>query len=117
MILGFKKQFVPKILDGTKIHTIREDKHNRWKAGQLINFATGVRTKDYKEFKKGKCVSVQKIYIDSESCTISVDGRWLKKDEMEKLTFNDGFVTWEHLFMWFRDGFSGKIIHWTAYKY
>lgn len=54
MILSFKEQFIPKILDGTKIHTIREDKKNRWEAGKKIHFATGVRTKNYKCPKKRK---------------------------------------------------------------
>jgi hypothetical protein len=36
MILGFKPCFVAPILAGTKIHTIRDDPHNRWKAGREI---------------------------------------------------------------------------------
>lgn len=47
MILGFKPQFVQPIIDRTKIHTIREDKHNRWVPGKVIHMATGVRTKSY----------------------------------------------------------------------
>ena len=64
MILGFKNQFVPAILDGTKIHTIRKDPHHRWKPGMTIQMATGVRTKKYKCFKKAICVSVQEVRIE-----------------------------------------------------
>ena len=63
MILSFKKQFVPSILNGDKIHTIREDKHSRWKKGNQIHFATGARTKRYNQFFGGECKSVQGIIL------------------------------------------------------
>jgi len=63
MVLGFEQQFVEPILSGTKIHTIREDKHNRWKPGRSIQMATGVRTKNYNQFNEDECVSVQEIKI------------------------------------------------------
>lgn len=47
MILSFKPQFRQKILDGTKIHTIRDDPNDRWQAGKIIHAATGVMTKNY----------------------------------------------------------------------
>lgn len=65
MILGFKKQFVPKIKFGTKIHTIREDKHNRWKVGNKMHMAIGVRTKKYKQFCGTlTCIRTQKIFFN-----------------------------------------------------
>jgi len=67
MVLGFKPQFVPKILDGTKIHTLRKDATQRWKPGRSIQFATGVRTKNYKTFREdGECKCVQTIWISHE---------------------------------------------------
>ncbi len=63
MILSFKPQFIQPILSGDKIHTIREDKHNRWKPGNKIHFATGTRTKHYNQFYDGVCVSVQAIVL------------------------------------------------------
>ena len=51
MVIGFNKQFPDKITEGTKKHTIREDKHDRWNAGMIMHMATGVRTKNYKCFK------------------------------------------------------------------
>lgn len=42
MLLTFSKpQFKNLILDGTKIHTIRLDKTNRWKKGMKIHFWMG----------------------------------------------------------------------------
>lgn len=63
MVIGFKPQFVEPIIFCNKIHTIREDKHNRWKPGMTMHFATGVRTKNYKCFHIDTLVSIQKIEI------------------------------------------------------
>lgn len=36
MVIPFNPQFVLPILTRTKIHTIREDIHNRWKPGMKM---------------------------------------------------------------------------------
>ena len=142
MILGFKAQFKPLILNGTKIHTIREDKHGRWKKGNKIHFATGVRTRNYKQFKAGVCAAVQPIllvnhgnhvycriqtgenaYIHND-CIEHDNTKWHKGYPTTHLLFelcrNDG-LTWGDFKEWFipnhGDKFTGKIIHWTEFKY
>ncbi len=124
MILGFKPQFKDPIKTGQKKHTIREDKHDRWKAGKVIHFATGVRTKLYEQFKEGKCKSVQSIRIDYDYTqevtpfvTVSVDNRLLDREEIITLAINDGFDTLSEFLEWFNKDFKGKIIHWTDLKY
>lgn len=121
MILGFKKQFVPKILDGAKIHTIREDKTRRWKKGMEIHFATGVRTKDYEQFKGGKCTNVQEVVINPHSKTVNVltdNGWWrLTRKQLPLFAQNDGFDTLEDFWKWFDKPFRGVIIHWTDLRY
>ena len=120
MVLGFKKQFVKKIKDGSKIHTIREDKHDRWKEGNTIHFATGVRTKKYKQFIGGQCISTQNIEIKHlpTGISIKIDGKELGGFyELHKLAVNDGFDGIDSFYKWFNKDFSGKIIHWTALKY
>lgn len=144
MILGFKKQFVPLIVAGTKIHTIREDKHNRWKAGNKIHFATGTRTKHYNQFSEGACVSVQSIILVNHGnfyhCRIQIgENEYIHNDCVEHkhikfyngsfpattkllndLCKNDG-LSWEDFKKWFipneGDKFVGKIIHWTDFRY
>lgn len=147
MILGFKKQFKQSILDGTKIHTIREDSHNRWKAGNKIHFATGVRTKHYNQFEAGICVSVQPILLVNHGnhvyCKIQTgENEYIHNDcvEYEHVKFykgsyaraagepyllgdlcrNDG-LGWEDFKKWFipkhGDKFVGKIIHWIDFRY
>lgn len=151
MILSYKQQFPwgkptnfeAKVKSGKKKHTIRDDVHNRWRPNMKIHHAQGVRTKSYRCFGEGKCVSTQVIEIEemimmaSENCYIyreqvfinermvefiklfrvKVDGRLLTNAEMVLLARNDGFETAHDFFRWFNKPFKGKIIHWTSFKY
>jgi hypothetical protein len=114
MVLGFKKQFPEKIISGEKIHSIR--KGNRWKAGNKIHFATGVRTKNYQQFHFGKCFTVQDIAIYFPSGNVLIDGELFF--DKETLAKNDGFESFDKMLDWFgKDGIEGQIIHWTDFKY
>lgn len=119
MVIGFNKQFVSRIKAGTKIHTIREDKHNRWKVGIIMHMATGVRTKKYKQFAKKKCIHVQKISIKyySNYIHVKIGGRVIPDGEVIRLACNDGFRGVKYFKEWFSKDFTGKIIHWTDKKY
>jgi hypothetical protein len=147
MVLGFKQKFPwgeptyfrEKILYGVgkviwltprqikkypKIHTIRAG--TRWKSGDKIHMAYGVRSKNYEQFNKGipeleVVKSVQKIEMILEpGCllvTVSIDGRFLGLGEIEKLAINDGFPDINDFFEWFNKDFTGQIIHWTDLRY
>lgn len=109
----------------TKIHTIREDAGNRWKAGNDIHMVINNRTKNRLQFAPVmKCVSVQKIEIHNHDgkgvslySFVKIDRRQLGWPEIEKLATNDGFDSVEDFFSWFNEDFKGKIIHWTDLKY
>lgn len=119
-----------------KLHTIREDSHDRWKPGMSIQMVyRGAGYKIIDEFNKGipelsKCVSIQELklwrvagrsrndidYTKFETkimCTI--DGH--RFDDFEKLALNDGFESVEDFFAWFKKDFTGKIIHFTNLRY
>lgn len=115
MNLSFKAQFKAPILSGDKIHSIREDPHNRWKPGRKIHFATGVRTSYYNCFKEGECVSVQRINIRGR--LVYIDYEELVYPKLEMLAINDGFPDLEAFFKWFDQDFDGKIIQWTDFRY
>lgn len=122
MILPFKYQFKQPILDGVKIHSIRADKHSRWKKGRIIHMATGVRTKKYNCFAEKKCTGTQQIKIDTSAYYmndyfVEVDGRKLTLAETQKLAWNDGFDNLIYFYQWFNENYEGKIIHWTDYRY
>lgn len=122
MILAFsKEQFVQKILDGTKIHTIREDKHSRWKPGMKIHFWKGnprnVKANPY-PFATGTVTKVDQIEIhytpDGKGLQwIEINGEVLRGvDKLEELARNDGFDGLKSFMVWFKEDFKGKLIHW-----
>ena len=155
MLLGFKTthkgqqtDFVRKILAGfppyligqpvntvtPKIHTVRTDVGNRWRAGRQIQFATGVRTRHLTIFAGSPCTATQLIEfragITSGQLLLAIEDmnhnrfRVLMPDEQEVFARNDGFADWAALEAWFYPAvvaaggrMSGKLIHWTEYRY
>lgn len=126
MILTFSRQeFKDKIESGKKIHTLREDTSNRWKMGMIIQFwmhNPRNKSKNPHQFKEGQCQSIQSISITRKSdylndTIVIVDGNKLTLEETQQLAWNDGFNNLAEFLMWFKDGFNGKIIHWTDFKY
>jgi uncharacterized protein YqfB (UPF0267 family) len=119
MMLGFNQRFVKPIATQTKIHTIREDQHNRWKPGTKIHMATGVRTKNCRKFREEVCVSTQEIEIIYHFGAINVfiDDVRLTQFEIYQLALNDGFFSLAEFKEWFNQDFKGKIIHWTDFRY
>lgn len=130
MVLGFKPQFVEKIKYGSKKHTIREDKKNRWKVGNKIHFATGIRTKNYNQFAEGICNLIEPIEIKyringrQKTADVFVNNELLGQciwfdDKLKNCSFsvdmlcsNDGFSNSNDFFEWFNSDFKGKLIYW-----
>lgn len=113
-----------------KIHTIREDKNNRWKVGRLIHFVINNRTKNRFQFAPVIPVTcIQQIIIDysisdSKYPWICIDGKYHTPAnnfeyfvQLDTLAKNDGFYTLEDFLKYFDKDFEGKIIHWTNFKY
>lgn len=107
-----------------KYHTIREDKADRWEAGNDIHFVINNRTKDRFQFAPVvKCVSVQKIEIKYTPTAfgtvikVIIGGSNLSEFQISKLAINDGFPSVEAFFNFFNKDFKGKLIHWTDIKY
>jgi hypothetical protein len=125
MILGFKQQFVAPILAGTKIHTLRLDPNDRWVPYMPIHFATGVRTQNYKCFKKGYCECVQRVLISHDGdgiVWVVVDGYALPRETKTLFIKNDGFENEKDFIDWFfpkgkKNNLFLKLIHWTDFKY
>lgn len=119
-----------------KIHTMRADPTNRWKAGRKIEMVyrgAGYKIIDY--FNKGipeleRCVSVQKVELKWVNLSgiavvpppvkelhIFIDGRRLEGKEIWDLAVNDGFTDLADFARWFNKDWEGKIIHWTNFRY
>ncbi len=123
------------LLDGWKIHTIRDDKGGRWKEGTKINFATGAgqRKENYNQFKVGECISVQDIKMRllrpipffERRVEIFVDGDRLTGSQVVQLALNSGFDSVFDFTEHFRPKinrlvqkeYRGTIIHWTSQEY
>lgn len=124
MILSFKDRFVEPILSGRKIHTFRLDLPNRWKEGNIIHFATGVRTKDYHVFKTAKCTGVQPCVVSTvpEKLFVNIDHRMLSVYELHEFAVNDGFWGIAEMIKFFKEMhgerlIGGTLIHWTDFRY
>ncbi|WP_286755476.1 hypothetical protein [Roseivirga sp. UBA838] len=127
MVLGFKKEFKQPILDEIKIHSFREDPNGRWKAGNSIQMATGVRTKHYSCFKEAVCTSTQTIKLvnNPSSMLAIVDEVFIFHfNAMNIIAVNDGFENaYSMMDFFFGDQSKNfgevtrKIIHWTDFTY
>lgn len=129
MILSFSEdRFKERILDGTKGHTIRTDRTERWRKGMLIHFWRGNprntrATPKPHEFHRGNCSGVQKIemHFEKEGVRVKIDNRLLEEPEVLTLAICDGFDSITDMCDWFIDfketGFKGRLIHWTKKKY
>lgn len=117
-----------------KLHTIRHDPKNRWKAGNKIHFVINNRTKNRFQFAPViECSATQDFEIkewvmtskpaiklaDGRVFTVRIDGGYLFYDELEQVAMSDGFPSVEHFFKWFGADTlpDTKIIHWTEMQY
>ncbi len=116
-----------------KLHTIREDKHNRWKPGMSIQMVyRGPKYSIKSHFNKGidelqKCKSTQKIEIrwffyndkrhqvKTSVMSVKIDGKDFY--DINRLAANDGFSSKEEFMNYFNKKFTGKILHWTDLRY
>lgn len=134
---GYAWDYAPKYVQ-PKIHTIREDKKDRWKVGNKIHFVIDNRTKFRFQFAPVlKVKSVQKIEIrhskkpatigyerGTRSVVLIDDVEFFDTvmgqkgwDDMKKFAQNDGFNSVDDFFKYFNSNFVGKIIHWTSFSY
>ncbi|MFD2874063.1 hypothetical protein ACFS5N_16390 [Mucilaginibacter ximonensis] len=129
MVIGFKQQFVNPILTGSKIHTIREDKGGRWKAGMTMHMYTGGRfSKEYHQFTEHECVSVQDLFMTyyNGKLEVSVNETLIYGyPEKDNFAVSDGFKDWKDFESWWIPvlmehpdrTYKGVLLHWTKFWY
>jgi len=133
MLLTFSKpEFITLIKKGVKLHTIRDDKHNRWKAGTKIHFWLGSprntkgKIKPY-QFGVGEVLRVETIRMDFailedwQPDVVHIGACLLNTTEgLNELAIKDGFENWLQMKKWFFnfDGqYFGKIIFWKNFEF
>jgi hypothetical protein len=139
MLLGFKKQFAPFILDGTKTHTIRATRKVSPKPGEICHCYTGLRQKGAQLLGRWPCVRVEEIRFELPpgemeftpyDVRVFISGQELSCDEKDALALRDGFRPdasnkflgpfvamvdfWSenNSALWKDGSWAGNIIHW-----
>jgi hypothetical protein len=130
-VLGYKtkQDFINKISSyekKSKKHTIRLDDKNKWKLGNKIHSKVwsdkpyNSKTIAFAPIINVRLIQEIEISYPTEfmnDCIIKVDGRKLTSEEMQLLAWNDGFSNLLSFYLYFKEDFKGKIIHWTNTKY
>ncbi len=126
-LYGFKKQFVPHILDGTKQHTIRAERKHMDKPGDIMHLYTGLRQKGARLLMRVPCMLVEPISIETKLIKpregveyspvlifVGDDRIPLSPTEAVQLAIKDGFPHWQAFTDFWRDRlpFRGHIYHW-----
>ena len=116
-----------KVQNYPKLHTIRRGE--RFKKGDKIHLALGVRTKGYHCFAITTCTAVQPIeiyFIESavhgHLMGVKLEGKRIDM-LIPRIANNDG-LTIDQFYDWFykasnqgKEPFKGQIIHWTDHIY
>lgn len=126
MIMSYSREsFVFDITVGVKIHTLREDKGRRWKAGRKIDHwkdnPRNVSKSPYC-FGENRCTGTEAVIIHNNDGFIEVwvNSKQLTIVEALLLARNDGleFIEFVHWFVPMAGAWwHGQIIHWTGLRY
>lgn len=135
----------PIVEDGfkPKLHTLRLDPHDRWKAGMSIQMVyRGPKYSIKDHFNKAipeleKCISTQTIKIEwltyhavpaeifglkggsTRIPRVVIDGETYPSacTQVKQLAMNDGFDSLEDFYDYFNKDFTGKILHFSDMHY
>jgi uncharacterized protein YqfB (UPF0267 family) len=109
-LYNFQPRFVPRILAGTKTHTIRSERKHPDKPGNIMHLYTGLRTKR-NCFSVVPCICVEPIRIDQDG-SVYLQGKRLSPSECDALAKRDGFDSFTMRFWEGRLPFAGQVYHW-----
>ena len=118
---------------GMAIHMatgVRTKNYNRFNGGLIgLDVVKSVQTieitdigEDYESYHDGR-KGIIHPYITLDGVfrqtifTVKIDGRNIDGLIVKGLAINDGFETLKDFLDFFKDGFTGQIIHWTDLKY
>lgn len=114
--LNFQRRFVPKIVDGTKLHTIRVIGKRKFRPGCPLYMQTGPRFKP-ELFAMHTCYRVREIKLFPHTCTIwEEDKSGFVAPSLDRFARCDGFENWAELQEFFKgklDGVKYQLIQWA----
>ncbi len=118
MLIGYTlPNAIQLIIDGVKIHTLREDPKERYKVGMILDHCTGIRTKKFKKHLQNTCTRIDQVYVNPRNKTVQVNGVLLTELEKQIFIANDGFPDQESFWNWFNQPKNLRLIQWTKHKY
>lgn len=109
---GFMPEFVPLILAGTKIQTVRRTR--RCVPGMTMQMFTGMRTKACRRFAEMRCALVDQVRIEPHGLTFGDKSAHPDDDGFARL---DGFRDYADMLAWFQRhnrevAFIGHVHRW-----
>ena len=114
MNINYKKEMERALVNGVKIHTIRQ---KPIAVGTMMNHIVYPYHKERRCVLSNFCISTQAIVIEPSLKIIEVDGKGLSDFDTERVAKNDGFNSIEDFWSFFKEPYQGMIIHWTNTKY
>jgi hypothetical protein len=126
-VLNFQRQFVPAIMDGTKLQTIRRTRADgkRPLPGDIAALYTGLRTRSTQHLRDGQITRCRAIRIDLEGAgELIVDSNRLTQADRLEFAKADGFPDWPAMHAWFKQqypeacaeggAFEGFCVEWKV---
>jgi hypothetical protein len=99
-VMGFKRRFAPFVEDGSKKHSIREDKNHRWRPGVFVDAFVDPRQKTMRRLMPStpciyteplEMIVVNQSVVATERIALVIDGRRLDLSEADLFAWSDGF--------------------------
>lgn len=118
---NFSKQFVDRIRDGSKTHTIRKNgKRRHARPGERLQLYTGMRTRGCKKILDDPlCIRVATVRIEVGTVTIaSIEVDDEPVDDLAAFARDDGFAALAEMWMFWlvfhgMGTFEGSMIFWS----
>lgn len=104
--------FRPKVLDGSKFHTIR-DRKNPPKVGEYLFLWWKSRTPERAFLGVTICTQVDTITIDRDGQKVTINEKLLDKNAIEVFAKDDGFESIDDFWKFFDKPISASLIHWN----
>ena len=104
---NFQDRFIPKILSGTKSHTIRKRRKYPTKVGDILWLYTGMRTKGCRLIAGALCVRVEPIVIWPFEHRVAANIEF----SINQLAYGDGFDNRAEFFEFFKRTYHEDVLN------
>lgn len=116
VILGFKDQFEKPIVEGTKRHTIRDQRKIPIQSGDILQMYVNTRQSSQRIIHVSLCTGVQPITIGKRGVTLHNGHGVVIKPDPDEFAHDDGFSSYGELLEFFGQKLPQRriLIHWQS---